>query len=125
MRFVDKLWNLKEVALAWRIIEAFTPTTEDIAAHQGQHLGQLRMLFLEFVVVSRGLIEYTLEFFHSTAGVLGLLLGVLDLLLGELGLLPQLIVAAEQVLEELLVVAWIVRNSQRHAHVIKDIRTLM
>ena len=76
------------------------------------------MRFLEFVIIVRGLIEDSLKLFHSRFGVVGLLLS-------ERGLLPQLIVAAEQVLDELLVLAWIVRKSQRHAHVIRNTRTLM
>jgi hypothetical protein len=76
------------------------------------------MLFLEFVIIVCGLIEDSLKLFHSRFGVVGLLLS-------ERGLLPQLVVAAEQVLEELLVIAWIVRKSQRHAHVIRNTRTLM
>jgi hypothetical protein len=83
------------------------------------------MLFLEFVIIVRGLIEDSLKLFDSRFGVVGLLLSKRGLLLSERGLLPQLIVAAEQVLEELLVLAWIVRKSQRHAHVIRDTRTLM
>ena len=51
-------------------------TPEDVAAHQGQGLGQLGVLFLEFVVIGRGLIEHALKLFHSRFGVLGLLLGV-------------------------------------------------
>jgi hypothetical protein len=89
---VNELRDLKEMTLAWGIDEAFTPPPKDVAAHQGQHFGQLCMLFLELVIVGRGLIEYTLQLFHSSLGVLGLLLG-------KLGLLPQLVIAAEQVFE--------------------------
>ena len=76
------------------------------------------MRFLEFVIIGRGLIEDSLKLFDSRLGVVGLLLS-------ERGLLPQLVVAAEQVLEEPLILAWIVRKSQRHAHDMNYTRTLM
>ena len=39
LRFINELGDLKEMALAWGIDEAFMPPPEDIAAHQGQYLG--------------------------------------------------------------------------------------
>jgi hypothetical protein len=64
------------------------------------------------------LIEHSLELFHPSLGVLGLLSSVLsvpssvlDLLMGELGLLPQLTIAAEQVFEQPLALAWIIKCS--------------
>jgi hypothetical protein len=76
------------------------------------------MFFLELVIVGRSLIEHSLELFHSSLRVLGLLMGVISLLssvpgllMGELGLLPQLIVAAEQVFEQPLALAWIIKCS--------------
>jgi hypothetical protein len=57
------------------------------------------MLFLELVIVGRSLIEHSLELLHSTLGIFRLLSSVLSLLMGKLGLLPQLVVAAEQVVE--------------------------
>jgi hypothetical protein len=76
------------------------------------------MFFLELVIVGRSLIEHSLELFHSSLGVLGLLsrvpgllMGVLDLLMSELGLLPQLTIAAEQVFEQPLALAWIIKCS--------------
>lgn len=83
------------------------------------------MFFLELVIVGRSLIEHSLELFHSSLRVLGLLMGVisllssvpgllmgeLGLLMGELGLLPQLTIAAEQVFEQPLALAWIINCS--------------
>jgi hypothetical protein len=39
LRFIDEFGDLKEMALARGIDEAFMPPPEGIAAHQGQHLG--------------------------------------------------------------------------------------
>ena len=108
---VNELGDLKEMTLARGIDEAFTPPPKDVAAHQGQYLGQLCMLFLKLVIVGRCLIEYPLQLFHSSLGVLGLLLGIVGLLLGTLGLLPQLVIAAEQVFEQPLALAWIIGSS--------------
>jgi hypothetical protein len=76
------------------------------------------MFFLELVIVGRSLIEHSLELFHSSLRVLGLLMGVISLLssvpgllMGVIGLLPQLTVAAEQVFEQPLALAWIIKCS--------------
>src|SRR5262245_22289373 len=39
LRLVNELGDLKEMALAWRVDEAFTPSSKDIAANQSQCLG--------------------------------------------------------------------------------------
>jgi hypothetical protein len=50
------------------------------------------------------------------SGIIGLLSSIISLSLGEFGLLPQLVVAAEQVFEQPLVFDWIIRDSQRDTH---------
>ena len=94
------------MTLAWVIDKAFTARAEDVAAKQCQSLGQLGVFFLQLIVIRRRLIEHAFELIEAALGLCGLLLGdlnlllsALGLLLGSLGLLPQLGVAAEQVLE--------------------------
>ena len=106
------LGDVEEMTLARVVGEAFAALAEDVAAKQRQGLGQLGVLFLQLVVIRRGLIEHAFELVDAALGVFGLLLG-------GLGLLPQLVVAAEQVVEELLAFARIVRKSQRDAHDMK------
>ena len=88
------------MTLARVVDKAFTALAEDVAAKQCQGLGQLGVFFLQLVVVRRGLIEHAFELVDAALGVFGLLLGGLGLLLSGLGLLPQLVVAAKQVLEQ-------------------------
>ena len=58
------------------------------------------MLLLEAVVVGGGAVEDALQFVDAAVGVVGpLVLGLGPSVLG-LGLLPQRVVAAEQVVEE-------------------------
>ena len=88
------------MTLAWVVFEAFAAGAEDIAAKQCQRLGQLGVFFLQLAVVGRGRIE------HAAARRCGA-----DRLRPPLvifGLLPQLVVVAEQVVEQLLALLGIV-----------------
>ncbi len=81
------------------------------------------MLLLEAIVVSGGLVEDVFQFLDAAEGVLSppllgirpLLLGIRPLLLG-FGLLPQRVVAAEQVVEEPPAFGRVVRKVRCHAH---------
>ena len=97
------------MTLAWSVDKAFTTRAEYIATKQRQGLGQFGVFFLQLIVICRGLIEDSFELIDATLSFFG------PLLCG-LGLLPQLVVAAEQVFEQPLVLAWIIRNSQRETH---------
>jgi hypothetical protein len=113
------------MTLAWGVDKAFAALAEDVAAKQGQGLGQLSVLFLKLVVVRRGLIEHSLELIDTALSVVALLLGDLSLPLCDFGLLPQLIVAVEQVLEQPLALAWIFRESYGDTHNMRYTRALM
>ena len=78
------------MTLSWVVLAAFAAGAEDIAAKQRQRLGQLRVFLLQLVVVGRGLVEHALEFIDAAPGIFSLPVSVF-------GLLPQLVVAAEQV----------------------------
>ena len=67
------------------------------------------MFSLQVVEISRGLVEQALEFVDAASCVIG------SLSLG-LGLLPQLVVAAEQVVEQPLEFGRIEREAWRDAH---------
>ena len=74
------------------------------------------MLLLEAIVVSGGLVEDVFQFLDAAEGVLSPpLLGIRPLLLG-FGLLPQRVVAAEQVVEEPPAFGRVVRKVRCHAH---------
>src|SRR5512135_1301667 len=95
------------MTLARVVAEAFAARAEDVAAKQGQRLGQLGVFLLQLVVVRRSRFEHALELidaapsvFGLLLSVFGLLLSVFGLLLSVFGLLPQLVVAAEQVVEQ-------------------------
>jgi len=60
------------------------------------------VFLLQLVVIGRGLGEDAFELIDTASGVIGLLLSGLGLLLSGLGLLPQLVVAAKQVVEPTL-----------------------
>jgi hypothetical protein len=90
---------------------------EDVAAKESQRLGQLGVLLLKLTVVCRGLCEHAFHLSEAAVRSFGLLLRVLDLPLGDLsltlgifGLLPQLVVAAEQVVKQPLELLRIVRE---------------
>ncbi len=120
----------EQVTLAWVVVQAFAARAEDIAAQQLQRLGQLRVFFLEEAVVSRGRVEYALEFGDAALGLFDLLLSVFGLLPSVFGLLPSLfsllpslfglllqrVVAAEQVVEQLLALLGIVGETVYDAH---------
>ncbi len=93
--------EVEEMTLAGVVVEAFVAWAEDVAAEQRQGLGQFGVFFLELVVVVRGGIEDTLEFIDPA-------LSVFELLLSVLGLPPQLVVAAQQVVEQPLALLGIV-----------------
>ncbi len=87
--------EVEEMTLGGVVVEAFVAGAEDVAAEQGQRFGQFGVFFLELVVVGGGGIEDTLEFIDPALSVFGPPLSVF-------GLLPQLVVAAEQVVEQAL-----------------------
>jgi hypothetical protein len=90
------------MTLAGVVVEAFVAGAEDVAAEQSQCLGQLGVFFLELVVVGGGGIEDALEF--------------IDPALSVFGLLPQLVVAAEQVVEQALALLGFVGETWCDAH---------
>jgi hypothetical protein len=113
------------MTLARVVDKAFTALAEDIAAKQCQRLGQLGVLFFQLVVVRRGLIKHTFELAEAAFCVFGLLLSSLGLLLSSLGLLPQLFVAAKQVIEQPLKFPRIIGESWHDAHATIYTRALM
>jgi hypothetical protein len=90
--------EVEEMPLAGVVVEAFATWAEDIAAKQRQGLGQFGVFLLQLAVVGGGRVEHALEFVDAAAAFFGLPLSVL-------GLLPQLVVAAKQVVEQTL--AWL------------------
>ena len=88
------------------LTSTFTALAEDVAAQQCQRLGQLGVFFFQLVVVRGGLIEHSLEFAKAAFCVFGLKLS-------SLGLLPQLLVAAKQVLQQPLAFTRITREACR------------
>ena len=99
-------------------MEAFAAGAEDIAAEQRQRLGQFGVFLLQLAVVGRGRVEHALEFIDAAPGVFGLPLSVF-------GLLPQLVVAAEQVEEQLRALLRIVGETWRDAHNMNYSRVFM
>ena len=99
------------MTLAWSVDKAFTALAEDVAAKQRQGLGQFGVFFLQLIVICRGPIEHAFE--------------LIDAALSVFGLLPQLVVAAEQVVEQPLAIARIVRESWCDAHNMKYTRSFM
>jgi hypothetical protein len=93
--------EVEEMTLAGVVVEAFVAGTEEIAAEQSQRFSQFSVFFLELVVVGRGGIEDTLEFLDPALSVFGTPLSVFDLP-------PQLVVAAQQVVEQPLALLGIV-----------------
>ncbi len=80
---------------------------------------QLGVFLFQLIVVCRGLIEHPLELVNDGRRA------SLGLLLGALGLLPQLGVAAQQVIEQPLAIGGIVRKSVGDAHNMKYTRSFM
>ena len=129
------------MTLARVVGKALAALAEEVAAQQGQGLGQLVVLLLQLLVIGRGLVEHAFEFVDPALGVFGLLSGGLGLLvpvvlfeetfelrdaaLGVLGLLPQLVVAAEQVVDQPLVLTRIVRQAWCDAHHTNYTRSFM
>src|SRR5512142_2337962 len=97
------------MTLARVVAEAFAARAEEVAAKEGQRLGQLGVFLLQLAVVSRSRFEHALELIDAALSVFGLLLSVF-------GLLPQLVVAAEQVVEQPLALLRIVGETWRDAH---------
>jgi hypothetical protein len=117
LRIGDELGDVEEMTLAGVVRETFTALAEDVTAKHRQGLGQLGMFFLQVAILRRGLFEHAFELidaalcgFDLLLSDLGSLTGILSLLLGALGLLPQLGVAAKQVLEQPLAFTGIVRE---------------
>ena len=101
--------EVEEMSLAGIVAKAFAAWAEDIAAQQGQCLGEFGMFLLQLAVVSRSLGEDAFEFIDAASGVIGLPLS-------GLGLLPQLVVAAEQVVEPPLAFTRIIGEMECDAH---------
>ena len=97
----DGVVEIEEMTLAGVVVEAFAAGAEDIAAKQRQGLGQFGVFLLELAVVGGGRVEHALELIDAAFGVFGLPLSVF-------GLPPQLVVAAQQVVEQLLALLGIV-----------------
>ena len=104
-----ELGEIEEMALVRVVDPALAARSEEVAAEQGQGLGQLGVLLLQAVVVGGGLLEDALQLVDAAAGVVG------PLALG-LGLPPQRRVAAEQVVEEPPAFDRIIGESRRDAH---------
>src|SRR5512135_2646361 len=90
------------MTLARVVAEAFAARAEEVAAKEGQRLGQLGVFLLQLAVVSRRRFEHALE--------------LIDAALSVCGLLPQLVVAAEQVVEQLHALLRIVGETWWYAH---------
>ena len=120
------------MTLARGVDKAFTALAEDVAAEQCQGLGQFGVFFLQLIIVGRSLIEHAFELINAALGVFGLALDVFSLFssvfglsLGTLGLLPQLVIAAEQVVEQPLEIGPIVGEVRYDAHDMNYIRSFM
>ena len=111
-----ELGDVEEMALARVVEEAFAAPAEEVAAQQCQGLGQFGVFLLQSVVFGRGPVEHALELVDAAPGVIGPLLRVIGPLSGGLGLPPQLVVAAEQVLEQPPAFRRIVGDMRRDAH---------
>jgi hypothetical protein len=93
-----------------RVVDvAFAARPEDIAAKLGQEVGQLFVLLLQLAVVGRGLVKHALKLVDAALGFFGLPLSFF-------GLPPQLVVAAEQVVQQPLTLARIVGEMWGNAH---------
>ena len=139
--FGEDLGDVEEMTLARVVGKALAAPAEEVAAEQGQGLGQLVVLLLQLLVIRRGLLEHAFEFVDPALGVFGLLSGGLGLLvpvvlfeqmlefidaaLGVFGLLPQLVVAAEQVVEQPRAWTRIVRQAWCDAHHTNYTRSFM
>jgi hypothetical protein len=99
--FEASVVEVEEMTLAGVVVEAFAAWAEDIAAKQSQGLGQFGVFFLQLAVVGGGRLEHALELIDAALGVFGLPLSVF-------GLPPQLVVAAQQVVEQSLALLRIV-----------------
>jgi len=117
--------EIEQMALAWVVDVAFAARSEDIAAKQRQCLGQFGVLLLQLAVVGRGLVKDSLELVDAPLGVFGLPLGALCLPLSALCLPPQLVVAAEQVVEQPLALLRIVGETWYDAHNMNYSRAFM
>ena len=69
--FGEDLGDVEEMTLARVVEEAFAALAEEVAAQQGQGLGQLVVLLLQLVVIGRGLVEHAFEFVDPALGVFG------------------------------------------------------
>ena len=92
--------EVEEMPLIGIVDPAFAPRAEEVAAEQGQRLEQLGVFLPESVVVGGGGVEDAFQLVEPAANVLGSLAFALGALMCVLGLLPQRVVAAEQVREE-------------------------
>jgi hypothetical protein len=109
-----------------RVVDvAFAARAEEVAAEQGQGLEQLGVLLLEVVIVLGGRREDALQLVDAAAGVVGPAVLVLGPLALALGLLPQRVVAAEQVLEEPPALGRIIGRERCRVHGIDYTRSLM
>jgi hypothetical protein len=117
-RLDQSVGEIEQMALAWVVDVAFAARSEDIAAKQGQCFGQFGVLLLQLAVVGRGLIKHALELIDAPLGLFGLPLSVL-------GLQTQLVVAAEQVVEQPLALLRIVGDTWYDAHNMNYSRVFM
>ena len=78
--FGEDLGDVEEMTLARVVGKALAALAEEVAAQQGQGLGQLVVLLLQLLVIRRGLLEHAFEFVDAALCVFGLLSGGLGLL---------------------------------------------
>ena len=118
------------MTLARVVEEAFAALAEEVAAQQCQGLFQLGVLLLQLVVFGRGLVEHAFEFIDAALGVIGMRAASACWASsarcpGGLGLLPQRVVAAQQVFEQPPAFRRIVRELQCDAHNMNYTRSFM
>jgi hypothetical protein len=76
----EDLGDVEEMTLARGVTESLAALAEDIAAEQGQGLGQFVVFLLQLLEIGRGLVEDAFEFVDAASRVFGLLAGGLGLL---------------------------------------------
>lgn len=83
------------------------------------------MLLLELAVVCRSLCEHVFQFSDAALCIFSLPLGIFGLSLSVFSLPPQLVLAAEHVVKQLLELLRIVREIWYDAHTMNERQILM
>ena len=73
--FGEDLGDVQDMTLARVVGKAPAVLAEEVAAQQGQGLGELVVLLLQLLVIRRGLLEHAFEFVDAALCVFGLLSG--------------------------------------------------